>query len=115
RRLHVQASGALVEAISNRADDDVRRARADLRLAFAQLVTAQVRERELGAARDRLRELVDVLAKREAAGDTAGFDRLRAEREVLDLDADRAAAATERARAHAVSAGLFAGPVDAAA
>ncbi len=60
RRLQVQASGALVEAISNRADDDVRRARADLRLAFAQLVTAQVRERELGAARDRLRGLVDV-------------------------------------------------------
>ena len=41
----------------------------------------------------------EVLAKREAAGDAAGFDRLRAEREVLDVDADRAAAArTARAR-----------------
>ncbi len=82
-----------------RADDELRRARADLRLAFAQLVAAQVRERELTAARDRLRGLADVLAKREAAGDAAGFDRLRAEREVLDIDADRAAAATDRARA----------------
>ena len=114
RRLQVQASGALVEAISNRADDDVRRARADLRLAFAQLVTAQVRERELGAARDRLRGLVDVLAKREAAGDTAGFDRLRAEREVLDVEADLALAGTDRARAQAAVAGFFADPTDAA-
>ena len=37
--------------------------RADLRLAFAQLVAAQTRERELTAARDRLRELADVLAE----------------------------------------------------
>ena len=81
--------------------------RADLRLAFAQLVAAQVRERELTAARDRLRELADVLAKREAAGDAAGFDRLRAEREVLDVDADRAAAATERARAQAIARELL--------
>ena len=77
----------------------VRRARADLRLAFAQLVSAQARERELIAARDRLRGLADVLGKRDAAGDAAGFDRLRAEREVTDLDAGRAAVATERARA----------------
>lgn len=114
RRLQVQAAGALVEASSRRAGDEVRRARADLRLAFAQLVTAQVRERELTAARDRLRNLADVLAKRESAGDAAGFDRLRAERETLDLDADRAAAATERARAQAAVSGFFADPTDAA-
>ena len=46
----------------------------------------------------RVRELAEVIAKREAAGDAAGFDRLRAEREVLDVDADRAAAAVARAR-----------------
>ena len=39
--------------------------------------------------RDRLRELAPMLARREAAGDAAGFDRLRAEREVLDVDSDR--------------------------
>ena len=113
RRLQVQASGALVEASSSRVDDQVRRARADLRLAFAQLVAAQVRERELTAARDRLRGLADVLAKREAAGDTAGFDRLRAEREVLDLDADLALAGADRARAQAAVTGFFADPPDA--
>jgi outer membrane protein, heavy metal efflux system len=115
RGLEVEAASALVIASSNRADEDLRRARADLRLAFAQLLSAQVRERELTASRDRLRALAEVLAKREAAGDAAGFDRLRAEREVFDIDADRAAAATERARAQAVLAGFFADPVNPAA
>ena len=80
RGLEVQAASALVDASSNRSDDALRRARSDLRLAFAQLAAAQIRERELAAAHDRLSGLADVLAKREAAGDAAGFDRLRAER-----------------------------------
>ncbi len=107
RGLDVQAASARVAASSNRIDDESRRLRGDLRLAFADLVAAQVRERELTAARDRLRELADILSKREAAGDAAGFDRLRAEREVLDVDADRAIAATERARAQAILASFF--------
>jgi cobalt-zinc-cadmium efflux system outer membrane protein len=112
RGLQVRAASALVDASVSRADEGVRRARADLRLAFAQLAAAQLREGELTAARDRLRGLVDILAKREAAGDAAGFDRLRAERDVLDLDADRAAAASDRARAQATLAGFFAEPID---
>lgn len=112
RELEVRAASAMVDATTRRADDAMRRARADLRLAFAQLVSAQIRERELTAARDRLRELAEVLAKREAAGDAAGFDRLRAEREVLDLDTDRATAATDRARARAMLAGFFLGTVN---
>src|SRR5204863_1185428 len=51
RGLEIQAASALVDAASNRSDDAMRRARADLRLAFAQLVAAQVREREMAAAR----------------------------------------------------------------
>jgi len=112
RGLQVRAASALVDAAANRADEEIRRARADLRLAFAQLVAAQNRERELAAARERLQDVAGVLAKREAAGDAAGFDRLRAEREVLDLEADRAAAATERTRAQAALVGFFSGPVD---
>ena len=107
RGLEVQAANALVLAISSRADDEARRVRADLRLAFADLVAAEIRERELTATRDRLRELAGVLARRESAGEAAGFDRLRAEREALDLDADRATAATERARAQAMLASFF--------
>ena len=113
RGLEVQAASALVDATSSRSDDGLRLARVDLRLAFAQLLAAQFRERELTTARDRLRGLADVLAKREAAGDAAGFDRLRAEREVLDLDADRASASTERARAQGTIASFFADAVDA--
>jgi outer membrane protein, heavy metal efflux system len=112
RGFQIQAASALVDASASRADEEVHRVRADLRLAFAQLVAAQIRERELTAARDRLRELADILTKREAAGDAAGFDRLRAEREVLDLDADRAIAATDRARAQATLAGFFLDPTD---
>src|SRR6266511_1495673 len=107
RGLDIQAASALVDASSNRVDDAVRRARADLRLAFGQLLAAQTRERELTGARTRLHGLVDVLVKREAAGDTAGFDRLRADREVLDVEADRAIAATDRARAQAAVAAFF--------
>lgn len=113
RGLEAHAASSLVDASSNRADEAVRRARADLRHAFAQLLSAQAREHELAAARDRLRELAEVLAKREAAGDAAGFDRLRAEREVLDVDADRAMALGDRARAQAAVAGFFAGSIDA--
>ena len=112
RRFEVKAASAVVDATSSRADAALRRARADLRLAFGLLVAARLREHELTSARDHLRELADILAKREAAGDAAGFDRLRAEREVLDLDADRAAAATDRARAQAALAGFFADIVD---
>jgi outer membrane protein TolC len=112
RGLQARAASALVDAASSRADDAIRRARADLRLAFAQLAVSQARERTLTSARDRLHELADILSKREAAGDAAGFDRLRAEREVLDVDADRATAATERARAQAMVAGFFGEPVD---
>ena len=113
RGLQVRSASALVDATSSRAEDESRRARADLRIAFAQLVAAQARECELAAARERLQGVADVLSKREAAGDAAGFDRLRAQREVLDLEADSATAASDRLRAQATLAGFFSSPLDA--
>jgi cobalt-zinc-cadmium efflux system outer membrane protein len=112
RRFEIQAADALVDATTLRADDATRRARADLRLAYADLVAAQTRERELTAARDRLQELAGILSRREREGDAAGFDRLRAEREVLDVEADRVIAAADRARAQGRLAGFFAASVD---
>lgn len=112
RRFEIQSASAMVDATTFRADDALRRARADLRLAYADLVAAQAREHELMAARDRAQELVGILGKREREGDTAGFDRLRAEREVLDLEADRVIAAADRARAQGRLAGFFATVVD---
>ena len=108
RRFEVNAASARVDAATNRADDAVRRLRADLRLAFTDLWVSQTRERELARSRDQLRELADVLGRRESAGEAAGFDRLRAEREVIDVDADRAAAATERTQAQGIVASFFA-------
>ena len=107
RPLEVSAATAMVDATSGRAGDQLRRLRTDLRLAFAELVVAQDRERELAATRDRLQELAGVLGKREAAGDAAGFDRLRAEREVLEADVERAGAAVDRARAQALLSGFL--------
>jgi outer membrane protein, heavy metal efflux system len=107
RRFEVSAASARVEAASSRADDQVRRLRADLRLSFTDLWTAQARERELARSRDQLRDLADVLGLREAAGEAAGFDALRAGREVIDVEADRAAAATDRAQAQGVLASFF--------
>ena len=112
RGFEKQAAGTLVEAGTDRSNDAERRLRTDLQLAFAQLVAAQTRERELLASRNRLAALADILAKREAAGDASGFDRLRAEHEVVDIDADRAGAATDRARAQAMLASYFDAPVD---
>ena len=112
RRLHIDAATAMVGATSSRAEEELRRARADLRLAFGQLVAAQSREQELTRALERLRALTEILAKREAAGDAAGFDRLRADREAFDLDADRNVAGAERTRAQAAVAAFFAQPID---
>lgn len=89
-----------------------RRARADLRLAFAELMTAQARQRDLQASLARVRELARALAAREEAGDAAGFDRLRAEQEAVELAADLEDAAAARAMAQAALAAFFAPPVE---
>lgn len=112
RRLEMEAAEARVGAGASRADEQVRRLRADLRLAFIDLWLAQTRERELARSRGRVEELAAVLARREMTGDSAGFDRLRSEREVIDLDADRSNAAVERARAQGALASYFAAAPD---
>ena len=114
RRFEVSAATARVAASSSRADDQLRRTRADLRLAFTDVWVAQERERELVRSRDRLAELAGILGRREAAGEAAGFDRLRAEREVLDVEANRAMAMAERAQAQATLTGFLLAPRDGA-
>lgn len=107
RGLDVDAASALVAASQLRADEGLRQARAALRAAYADLAAAQIRESEILASRDRLRDLAGILARREAAGDAAGYDRLRAEREVMDLDAELGAARADRARAQGGLAEFF--------
>jgi cobalt-zinc-cadmium efflux system outer membrane protein len=112
RGLDVNAASALVAASERRADEEIRQVRAGLRNSYADLVSAQVREAEISASGDHLRALVDILARREAAGESAGYDRLRAEREVMDLQADLAAARADRVRAQAALAEFFAPSTD---
>ena len=69
RGLQVHSASALVDASVSRTDNAVRRARADLRLAFARLAAAQARERELGAARDRIRDLSGIAGLKPLADD----------------------------------------------
>src|SRR6185436_4196858 len=83
RSLEVDAASAAVAASAQRAAEAVRQVRAALRRAYADLVAAQLRATEMTASRDRLGGLADVLGRREAAGESAGYDRLRAEREVI--------------------------------
>ena len=110
RGLEVSAASALVDASERRADErDPAGARgAPRRLRGSRRPRRCARPRS-PRARDRLRGLADILARREAAGDAAGYDRLRAEREVMDLDADWSAARADRARAQAALAAFFAG------
>ena len=115
RGLELDASAALVAASQQRADDEIRHVRAALRRAYADLVAAQLRETETTASRDRLRALAEVLARRESAGDAAGYDRLRAEREVIEVEADLTTARVDRARAQGLLAGFFAPSTDPAA
>ena len=107
RDLEVSAASALADARARRADEEIRRVRADLRSAYADLVSAQTRESALATSRDRLRELAEVLAKRESAGDAAGYDRLRADREVMDVEGEWSQARADRARAQAALAAFF--------
>jgi cobalt-zinc-cadmium efflux system outer membrane protein len=115
RQLDVSAATVRVEASSHRADEQIRRVRAEARLAFTGLWAVQERERELARNRERLNELAAILGKREAAGEAAGFDRLRAEREVADVETSRAVAGAERVQAQAILAGFLTAPRDAAA
>ena len=115
RAIDVSAASARVDAASSRADDLVRRLRADLRLAFTDLWGAQSRERDLARRRDRLREWAELLGRREAAGEASGFDRLRADREAIDVESERAVAASERTRAQGALGSFFSAALDAGA
>ena len=57
-----------------------------LRIAFADLLLAQERTQALETALSELNGLVDVLRVREELGEGSRFDRLRAEREVAEID-----------------------------
>ena len=108
RRLLGQAARQAVTAAEGRAADARLAFESRLRLAFADLLLAQSREQALESGAGELRRLVTVLDAREREGEGSRFDRLRAEREVADVEADREAASILRAAARAQVASFFA-------
>ncbi len=62
--------------------------RARVRESFIDLLQAQERRATLEAGRSRLGELVEVLRAREREGESSGFDRMRSERELAEVEVD---------------------------
>lgn len=100
-RLGLERAGA--EADARAAADRVRAARQALRAraraAFYRLLLAQRKASTLEEARHRMAELVRILRAREREGTTSGFDRMRAERELADVEVDRREADLEEVHA----------------
>ena len=112
RGLLGEAARHEVSARSAEADGRLLAIEAGLRLVFTDLLLAQERVRSLEAGVGRLHALIAVLRTREEEGEGSRFDRLRAEREVAEVDADLALAVIERRRAQARLAAFFAEGTD---
>ena len=112
RGLLGEAAGHEVSARSADADARLLAIEAELRLAFTDLLLTQDRVRSLEAGVGRLDALIAVLRTREEEGEGSRFDRLRAEREVAEVDADLALAGIARRQAQARLAAFFAEGTD---
>ena len=84
--------------------------RGGVREAFLELLAAQERASIVEAALARLGELVEVLRAREREGESSGFDRMRAERERAETEADLMEAQVREAWRRASLAALLALP-----
>jgi cobalt-zinc-cadmium efflux system outer membrane protein len=88
RRLLGEANREVVRVAESQAAVSELAFERRLRVAFADLLHAQARGRVLETGVRELSRLVDVLRLREEAGEGSRFDRLRAEREVTDIEFD---------------------------
>lgn len=95
RALLSRAGAHAVEAAEATAMETGQAVRRDTRLAFANAASAIARERVLDEGLESLNRLTGRLRQREDAGEGSAFDRLRAERELADVNDDRRATAAE--------------------
>ncbi len=103
-----EAAEQAVTAAEARADADLLAFETRLRLAFADLLLAQERLQAQERALSELNLLVDVLRAREEQGEGSRFDRIRAEREVADIETDLETVAIDRLTAQARLGSFFA-------
>jgi outer membrane protein, heavy metal efflux system len=82
--------------------------RVDARLAFLDLLLSQELLNIYDSEKTRLQEMVEVLKKRERAGESSGYDLIRAQRELSLLEADRGNAEARQTRARGQLSSFFA-------
>ena len=112
RRLVGEAAGHRVSARAADVDARLLAVEQELRLVFTDLLLAQDQVRSLEAGGGRLDALIAVLRTREEEGEGSRFDRLRAEREAAEVDADLGLADIDRRQAQARLAVFFAEGTD---
>lgn len=103
-----ESAAARAEAIVKRTQLGLVSLRADVRAAFCDLVWAQEQSTRLAEGRRRMLELVRILRAREQGGESSGFDRMRAERELAEVEVDLLEAELEESRARSFLKGLLA-------
>ena len=108
-RLLSQAGESLVAAADSLAEHELRGIEAQVRRAFHWLAHAQRREHRIRAGIVDLRELHRILEERESAGEGSKFDRLRAEREIVERETELAGAEAAIAEAQASLASYYLG------
>ena len=96
-----QTVAPAVGAAEADADALVWQLRAEVRSAFYRLLASQGREEVLRGTIEDLQEVIRVLATREKEGEGTRFDRLRWERELVDIRAELASVQAQSAQARA--------------
>jgi cobalt-zinc-cadmium efflux system outer membrane protein len=99
RRFLQEAGTAAVEVSESEGAAQMWNLRTDVRRAFYRLVAAQEFESTLSGGTADLDEAIRILLAREAAGEGSTYDRLRAQRERLDLASQLASARATVAQA----------------
>jgi len=108
RKLSLRAGDAAYEATALDAERKLLEIQTDLRLAFYELLLADQKHAVLAHGVDRHQEILRVLRAREREGESSGFDRLRADRELAEVVADLELTRGVRALARARLASFFA-------
>lgn len=103
-----QAGDAAVNAQREQSKYRIHLLHSDLRLAFIELLLAQQREATIQKGLIELQELVRILREREREGEGSAFDRLRAERELAEVQADFISAQAITARSQTQLASFLA-------
>ena len=103
-----RAGDAAINSQREQSNYDLHQLRANLREAFYELLLAQQREEVIRKGLSDLHELVRVLAEREREGEGSAFDRLRAERELANIQADLISTEAMTARGRTQVASFFA-------